>query len=394
MIQQLAIAGYRSIRSIILKLGQLNVVTGANGCGKSNLYRSLRMLADAAHGELVRSLARDGGFSSVLWAGPEMITDDVEALSAPMKRKKPVSLRLGFTSHEYSYALDLGGPVPRKYLDPVAGMQLSTFRNDPVMKRECLWRGNRMLPSYLCADRRNEMLRCRNAEGAWREVGVPLSLQASMLTEYSAPFEGPELIVMREIIRSWRFYDSFRTDPDAPARRVNVGTWTPVLANDGSDLAAALQTIREMGNGGPLVEAIDDAFPGSLLNITNTHVGLQLTLEQPGMMRELTAAELSDGTLRYLLLVAALLTPQPPKLLVLNEPEMSLHPDLIPALARLIISAAGQSQVIVVTHSEKLAEHLAEWDLCRRIPLEKRSGETILQGGDLLDQVGWKWPSR
>lgn len=262
------------------------------------------------------------------------------------------------------------------------------------MKRECLWRGDQMRPSFLCADRRNELLRCRDANGAWREIGVPLSLQASMLTEYSDPFEGPELIVMREIIRSWRFYDSFRTDPDAPARRVNVGTWTPVLANDGSDLAAALQTIREMGNGEPLAAAIDDAFPGSRLSVDNTHVGMQLQLEQPGMLRELTAAELSDGTLRYLLLVAALLTPQPPKLLVLNEPEMSLHPELIPPLARLIITAAQQSQVVVVTHSDTLAEHLAQEEACRRIPLEKQSGETILQGGSLLDQVGWKWPSR
>ncbi len=394
MIQQLAIAGYRSIRSIILKLGRLNVVTGANGCGKSNLYRSLRMLADTAHGKLVRSLARDGGFASVLWAGPEVITEDAEALSAPMKRKKLVSLRLGFTSSQYSYSLDLGGPVPRTYLDPLGGELPSAFRHDPVMKRECLWRSDQMLPRFLCADRHNDMLRCRDANGTWREIGVPLSLQASMLTEYSDPFEGPELIVLREIIRSWRFYDSFRTDPNAPARRVNVGTWTPVLANNGSDLAAALQTIREMGNGQALYQAIDDAFPGSQLHVTNTHVGLQLTLEQPGMLRELAAAELSDGTLRYLLLVAALLTPQPPKLLVLNEPETSLHPDLIPALARLIVAAAQQSQVIVVTHSEPLAEHLAQWKECRRIPLEKRMGETILQGGSLLDQVGWKWPSR
>jgi predicted ATPase len=62
---------------------------------------------------------------------------------------------------------------------------------------------------------------------------------------------------------------------------------------------------------------------------------------------------LSDGALRYLLLTAALLTPRPPTLLVLNEPETSLHPDLSPALARLIASASPHSQLIVVTHTTR-----------------------------------------
>ncbi len=76
-----------------------------------------------------------------------------------------------------------------------------------------------------------------------------------------------------------------------------------------------------------------------------------MSLEQPGMLRGLTAAELSDGTLRFLLLVAALLTPRPPELMVLNELENSLHPELIPALGRLIKRAAESSQVIVVSHN-------------------------------------------
>ena len=66
----------------------------------------------------------------------------------------------------------------------------------------------------------------------------------------------------------------------------------------------------------------------------------ELQLQQHGLLRPLSAAELSDGTLRYLLWRAALLTPRPPELMVLNEPETSLHPDLLPALARLILAAA------------------------------------------------------
>jgi predicted ATPase len=108
-------------------------------------------------------------------------------------------------------------------------------------------------------------------------------------------------------------------------------------------------------------------------------------------LRPLRSAELSDGTLRYLLLVAALLTPRPPKLLVLNEPETSLHPDLLPALAQLIASAAERAQIIVVSHAAALVEALAETDDCTVFTLRKEHGETIV---DDCDRPPWSWPSR
>ena len=83
-----------------------------------------------------------------------------------------------------------------------------------------------------------------------------------------------------------------------------------------------------------------------------------LRLHGPGLLRPLSGAELSDGTLRYLLLIAALLSPRPPGLLVLNEPETSLHPELLPALARLMITAAERSQLLIITHSAALVDAL------------------------------------
>ena len=74
MLSTLAIANYRSLRSLTLPLGRLNLVTGANGSGKSNLYRALRLLAETANGGVVNALAREGGLSSTLWAGPEKIS--------------------------------------------------------------------------------------------------------------------------------------------------------------------------------------------------------------------------------------------------------------------------------------------------------------------------------
>jgi len=117
-----------------------------------------------------------------------------------------------------------------------------------------------------------------------------------------------------------------------------------VLSGDGADLAAALRTIYEVGDREALAETIDRAFPGSSVEVVDIAGRFQLLLHQPGLNRPLSVAELSDGTLRYLLLTAALLTPRPPELLVLNEPESSLHPDLLAPLAALIADAAERSQ--------------------------------------------------
>lgn len=372
MIDRIAIAGYRSIRSIILRLGQLNVVTGANGSGKSNLYRALRLIADAADGRLAESLAREGGFDSVRWAGPKK------------NGKDPVSLRLGLTADPLSYCFDLGLPQPSE----------SMFDGDPEMKRECLWRGVGMEPRNLCADRRGGTLRCRGASGKWQDIEMLLSRQSSMLSEYADPVAAPELIIMRETLHRWRFYDTFRVDASSPARRACVATFTPIMASDGADLPAAIQTIREIGDREGLERAIDDAFPGSDVRVVATDAGMQLMFVQPGIKRDLTANELSDGTLRFLLLVAALLTPRPPELIVLNEPENSLHPDLIPAFARLIALAAENSQVIVVSHNAALVSNLEADEICVPIRLEKEAGETVLQDSDLMSRYGWKWPSR
>jgi predicted ATPase len=163
--------------------------------------------------------------------------------------------------------------------------------------------------------------------------------------------------VLRERMRSWRFYDHFRTDRESPARISRIGTRTFALAGDGADLAAALQTIIE-NDDQALNAAIDDAFAGSSIKIEETRGIFELYMHQNGLLRPLSVSELSDGTLRYLLLAAALMTPRPPPLVVLNEPETSLHPDLIAPLSRLIAKASRQSQFIVVTHAAELVDLL------------------------------------
>jgi predicted ATPase len=167
-----------------------------------------------------------------------------------------------------------------------------------------------------------------------------------------------------------------------------------VLANDGADLAAAIQTIREIGDWDALVAAVKDAFDGCALSVESNAGRFELLMEQHGLLRPLSAAELSDGTLRYLLWIAALLTPRPPSVMVLNEPETSLHPDLLAPLARLVAQATKQSQVIVVTHSRRLISALREQPRCHSITLEKAFGETTISGTKDLDIPQWNWPTR
>src|ERR1700722_6786860 len=115
MITKVAVSGYRSLRDVRLALGALNVVTGANGSGKSSLYRALRLLADVAQGRIIQSLAGEGGLHSTLWAGPESFARSVKRGEHAVQgtvRKAPVSLKLGFAGDDYGYAIDLGLPQP------------------------------------------------------------------------------------------------------------------------------------------------------------------------------------------------------------------------------------------------------------------------------------------
>jgi len=384
----LAVAGYRSLQQLTLPLSGLTLVCGSNGSGKSNLYRSLGLIAAAARGDLVAALAGEGGLPAVFWAGPERTSAAMRRGEQPVQgsggRREAARLRLGFAGTTLSYAIELGYR---------ADDHTSAFVLDPEIKREWIWAGGPFHPRSLLVQRTGAVVERCGEGGRAMPIALEVSPHESLFTAVSDPLEAPEVFQLRRTILSWRFYDSFRTDRQAPARSGRIATSTPSLAGDGGDLAAAVQTILEIGDAEGFQTAIADAFPGCRLTVDITAPMFRLQLHQPGLLRPLDAAELSDGTLRYLLLAAALFSPRLPPLLVLNEPENSLHPDLLAPLSRLIAAVAERSQVWVVAHAELLITALANTPGCTLLRLEREVGATVLPGQTVLERAAWRWPT-
>ena len=385
MLHTFAVANYRSLRELKLKLEPLTLVTGANGSGKSNLYRALRLLQQAAAGRLAEALAAEGGIPSVQWAGPAD-TRSQRKRGLPIqgtRGKDVVRISFGFAADDVAYEIKLGLPAGG---NPVAQ---SRFRLDPEVKSECIWQAPPQRRATTWLEREGPLVNLRNADGEWQRLGSPLAASRSVLSELSEPQRFPEVFALRERLRSWRFYDGFRTDVDSPLRQPRVSVQTGALAHDGHDLAAALQTIIEIGDADALHAAVDDAFPGSRIAILGDDARLEVGLNVDGLLRELRATELSDGTLRYLCLLAALQSPRPPELLVLNEPEQSLHPDLLRPLARQIVRAAGNAQVWVISHAPALIAAIEDKAGIVACTLTRDYGETRIAGQGLLDEPLW-----
>lgn len=361
-VTEFQVDGYRSLRSVWMRMKRVNVVVGANGCGKSNLYKALHLVAAAASGTFSRSLAQEGGLGSALWAGD--------------RGKGPVRLRITVKlDGGLKYELACGLPVPGQ----------SPFPLDPIIKEEevsFVERGQKVV----LLNRKGSIVHARDGSGKRVEYPSVVPEGESVLSELREPHLFPELSKLRHEFLSWRFYHKFRTDEDSVLRRDADATRVMSLSHDAGDLAAALATIQWVGDRDGLEKSVNDAFPGARLEIGGSEGGkLQLLLFMPGFQRPFKADELSDGTLHYLCLLAALMSPRPAKLLALNEPEASIHPDLLDPLAALIRMAARESQIWVITHSFKLAKAIEEHCLVEPIVLQKVDGETKIAAQKLSE---------
>jgi len=376
-IREVSIAGYRSLRAIRFPVGQLTVFVGANGVGKTNLYRALQLLQASALGTLARELASEGGMDSAVWAGKRKA-------NAPVRIKLYVSLgadtdKAGQSSFDYdrkadvrySYAIEVGLPAPG-----TAALGL-----EPQVKEETLVYHGAGRPLTVL-ERNGRRATAIDDKGHRHALGADLLATETALSALRDPGRFGDIDLVRRTLMDWRFYHDFRSDKDSPLRQPCLAVTTPSLTSDGSDLAAVFATliyVRE--DASELYQAINDAFPSAQLHsMVGRLASFGLTQTEFHPKRVFEANELSDGTLRYLALAGALLGYRLPGFIALNEPEASLHPELLEPLARLIVRAAERTQVWVVTHSERLADAFKSIGGVAPRTVIKKNGETWLEG--------------
>jgi predicted ATPase len=372
-------AGYRSLRSIRFPVGRLSVFVGANGVGKTNLYRALELVQAAAGGFLARALALEGGMGSALWAGERRRKEPVRIVLKALFGETPD----GGQTHSY----ETSAGIAYSY-DTESGLRVPTgaaFALEPQIKEEMLIHYHRGRAQKIL-ERRGPSAFARDVGGERTRLGGELLASETALGAIADVARYPDIYTIRQTMLDWRFYHEMRTDRDAPLRLPCLAIASPTLASDGANLAAVFATltyIRE--DRADLDRAVADAFPGTALIVPPPGRTATLGMTFPEHPKRIfEAGELSDGTLRYLALMGALLAYRLPPLVALNEPEVSLHPDLLNPLARLIVRASERTQIWLVTHSQILAEALAREGRIKPFTVIKRVG---LAGNLLEDEA-------
>ncbi|TAG10167.1 MAG: hypothetical protein EAZ42_04435 [Verrucomicrobia bacterium] len=355
MLKSVQFQGYRSLRDFRMNLGRVTLVTGENGVGKSNVYRALEMVQRMVQGRFAAAVAREGGLPSMLWAGELKKNEKHRAVWTVAHEDFHLSLECGMT--------------------PAAPADPSLFKTDPDIKSEVLRHGGEN--GKAMATRKGPAIELRQSDGRMSPLPLPVHATESLLSEVRDSAAYPSISAARETILAWRFFDHFPTHPGAAIRQPSVGFWSPELDSDGGNLAANLQTLIESRRSDALDEIFERAFPDCRWAAADEMGLFQLKLLRPGLKRWLDASELSEGTLRFFCLAAALLSLKPALLMVFNEPESSLHHDLLDPLAQLIARASENSQILIVTHSTELSELISQKCEVKRIALINHEGKTI-----------------
>ncbi|MEM6462726.1 MAG: AAA family ATPase [Pseudomonadota bacterium] len=370
-LRSMSAENYRSLRAIRMDLGSVNLFVGANGVGKTNLYRSLQLIKAASEGQFSRMIAEEGGILSALWSGDR-------------KRHQKARIRLVAeivdedTGVVYRYSIEAGFKPPT-----AAG-----FSQEGQIKQEEITIDTGRRPHVLMR-RKGGHISVRGETGRMEDHSEQAMTSETALFMLGDAGRFPEISTLRHIVGQWRFYHGFRTDAGSSLRQPCLAITAPMLCEDGSNLAAVLATLAHIRQDTiDLDRAVYDAFSGAVLSIGEPEEYAQFGLVLPDFpQRIFQPRELSDGQIRFLALAAALLSYRRPPFIALNEPEASLHPDMLPALARMIADASVDSQVWVVTHSQALASAISERNGIGAKTVIRRDGATWIEGMRLTGQM-------
>lgn len=324
---------------VTLDLEPLNVLIGPNASGKSNLIEAISLLA-AAPRDIFKPFREGGGTSEWLWKGPANLpTAHLDALVE--YGQYALDYKLGLT------AIDFRLKLVEEYI---------SYFNEAAPKR----------PDLLYSLRSgNAMLAVGPSSSYSRTYTQPkdLDLGQSILSQRRDPLNYPELTYLGEqfgrisFFRDWSFGKASATHqaqrPDLP---------NDFLLEDASNLALVLNDLQNRRETKLLLlEKLKLVYEG--VEDVNTKVQggtIQILFHERGLASPIPASRLSDGTLHYLCLLVILLHPEPPPLICIEEPELGLHPDIIPTIAELLIEASQRTQLIVTTHSDTLVSALSE----------------------------------
>jgi predicted ATPase len=365
LLRSMSAVNYRSLRSIRLDLGRVNLFVGENGAGKSNLYRALQLVQAAARGTLAQEIATEGGMASVLWTGRRRANE-------PVRIKLEVELMDDERAMTFRYRVEAGLRPPKA----AAG-----FAFEPQIKSEELTTetGHR---SVTVLKRGGPGIMVRNDDGRMETYPEQALTSETALALLGDAGHYPEIGAFRRAVTQWRFYHGFRTDRTSPVRQPCLAVTAPMLDESGGNLAAVLATLARIREDTvDLDRAVAAAFGGARLTIPEPEEFATFSVRFPDFPQRLfQPGELSDGQIRFLALAAALLSYRTPPLIALNEPEASLHPDMLPPLAEMVARASEVSQIWLVTHSERLAGEIETRCGVRAKRVVRNDGATWIDG--------------
>ena len=359
-------------------LEPLNVLIGPNASGKSNLIEALSLLA-AAPGNLQEPIRLGGGVSEWLWKGAAdnaTATIDV-SVTYPVATLHGTPLRycLSFTGNEWQFQLvdevvENGGQTKVNHGQSALYYQYSLRKIRPVINVFDPTPESRPLRLLQVDDVRPDQ---------------------SILSQLRDPFAYPELTYLTDQFGRMRFYREWGVGRDAPARRPQRSdSYQATLLEDASNLGLVLSDmLNHPAVKARIVERMKDFYSSfNDVNVAISGGAVQTFFHEAGLHQPVPATRLSDGSLRYLCLLAVLCHPNPPQVICIEEPELGLHPDIIPEVAKLLIEASSRSQIFVTTHSDILVDCLTDVPESV-IVCEKDNGATKLERLDPKELKPW-----
>lgn len=372
---QLEVEGFRSLKSQTWSPGELNVLIGPNASGKSNLLRVLEMLSIGARGELGRYIQQEGGMEPIVWDGQA----DRVRLRAKMT---PIPLYKDEVKDALTYELTLarlGKSSAYRIDQEVLGNFYKVETGEMRDPYKLLERDPHHAVVYSMDSKRFEA----------PPASVPE--EEALLSAAAGPFTANRFVAdFQKELSGWRIYHGVRTDREAPIRTPQVTRAETQVSADGQNLVSVLHSLytghRDFED--EINTAMQAAFGDDFEKLVFPPAAdqrIQMRIRWRSLKREQSAADLSDGTLRFLFLLAVLANPSPPPLIAIDEPETGLHPSMFPIVAEYARDAANRAQVILTTHSPEFLDAFGQ-DVPATTVVERQEGQTLLRvvSGDEL----------